>query len=154
MDDRLVTCSRCGEALDEAVGMPVEARAPCPKCGSTARTVHLRDADSAGLTDGATLAVHADLRAEAAVTRVVVPDATVVLRGAPTIETLTSMGLEAQHVSTFKWAEVTDGHWLVEVTNRNGDIKAVLCDDAGQADALLALIEYALPPDHPEYPQG
>jgi hypothetical protein len=63
------------------------------------------------------------------------------------------MGLAATDVSTIKWAPVTNGTWLVELVNTNGDIKTVLCDDKGQADALLDLILYALPPDHAEYPQ-
>lgn len=91
MDNRRETCSACREVLDDQVGMPVEARAPCPKCGSTARTVHLRDADSARLTAGATLNVYADIRAEAAVAKASVPDTTVSLTQKPSIEGLTSM---------------------------------------------------------------
>lgn len=49
---------------------------------------------------------------------------------------------------------MTDGYWLVEIVSTNGDVKAVMCDEAGQADGLIELIEYALPPDHPEYPNG
>jgi hypothetical protein len=111
------------------------------------------------VTGTGTLTVHADIRAEAEVSQCVgfgfrcgsSADGTSL--GPPSARTLTSMGLDAQHISMFRWAEVTVGWWLVEITNTNGDVKAIMCDDAGKADALLHLIEYALPPDHPEYPQ-
>lgn len=37
--DQSVNCGECGAALDEGVSTPVEARLPCPSCGSTKRAV-------------------------------------------------------------------------------------------------------------------
>lgn len=40
-DAPLVTCSDCGQHLDEDPGTPTEARIPCPGCGSMTRTIHV-----------------------------------------------------------------------------------------------------------------
>jgi len=37
MDADAVRCAKCGEAIPEEPGLPLEDRMPCPACGSTAR---------------------------------------------------------------------------------------------------------------------
>lgn len=36
-----VHCARCDAVIREPAGAPVEARQPCPDCGSTARAFHM-----------------------------------------------------------------------------------------------------------------
>ncbi|HJW85459.1 MAG TPA: hypothetical protein VJ440_02365 [Candidatus Brocadiaceae bacterium] len=40
-DGQSVFCAKCGLAIDEDPGLPVEERKPCPSCGSTARNIHV-----------------------------------------------------------------------------------------------------------------
>jgi hypothetical protein len=63
---------------------------------------------------------------------------------------LMTTGLEVTHSGTIKWSRLDDGMWMVEVVATGGDIKTGLGDDL--VSALLDLITYMLPPDHPEYP--
>lgn len=53
-----VHCSQCDRALDESVSAEASARAPCPYCASTVRTIRVT------LTD--TVTVHESLRVRAA----------------------------------------------------------------------------------------
>src|SRR5436190_1241860 len=41
MTEPTMTCSDCGTAIDEPPDQPINARKPCPNCGSTKRTIHV-----------------------------------------------------------------------------------------------------------------
>jgi len=48
--EQAVKCGGCGVALSEPVDTPVEARAPCPSCGSTKRAFEVHVTDSVQVT--------------------------------------------------------------------------------------------------------
>jgi hypothetical protein len=150
---RPVTCSDCGVSLNDPASTATDPSKPCPSCGSLARTVQVTGSASIGVTVTASVDVRAHAEVAEATARAF--DATVTTARSPEVwrHQLTSMGLAAKDVSLVKWAPLTEGTWLVEVVNTNGDIKTVMCDDDGRPDALLELILYMLPPDHPDYPQ-
>ena len=46
-----VACGQCGAALSELPSTPVEARVPCPSCGSTSRTIAIHLQEEIRLSD-------------------------------------------------------------------------------------------------------
>jgi hypothetical protein len=150
MSTRRVTCSACGAALPRDFTQTARVREPCPSCGSLKRTVHLSAQGFLGLSGSATVVAHADAVAQA---QVAAQDAHVTTTEsvAPTEPELTSTGLEVKHSGQVKWAPLDNGTWLAEVVSTGGEIKTGIGDDL--SDALLELILYLLPSDHPQYPK-
>ena len=113
---------------------------------------HLNINDDAGLGDG-----DAVVRPETigGVVEVNLAPATVVLTAVPLTVTTgpgpTTAGVETEYVRTIRYSRGTkDGIRYVEVVDEKGEHVASGMGEA--ADALVGLLEYLLPADHPEYP--
>ena len=153
---RTVHCLDCDRLIEEGPPNPLQDPQPCQNCGSLRRRVAvtatayigvashtqsqgLKITDDVGLSDQAVVKLEpAAIKLEA-----------LALRPEPT--STTTIGA-ATHTCEVRMSPVGDDGELTyaEVVREGKVISAGVGDDA--VDALLGVIEYLLPPDHPEYP--
>ena len=144
---RSVMCTACGQALGDLAGQSLEERTPCPRCGSEARTISV--AVSGTLTGEGTLTAGGPPSAASSKlsTRADADGA----RDSDTGVGSTQLGLEVLRSCKVNFAHVHGDVVAVEVINDQGKVLASGLGD-NNVDALLDIIAYLLPVDHPEFP--
>ena len=146
---RSVTCLDCGYLIE--TGPPVEPShpQPCPQCGSLSRRV-------IGIATAA-LGFTATAKGEAFDAKVVAFTDDVGLTDEVEVTVgeqpkMTDVGVAA-HSCEFRVTLTTDDApaYYVEVARGEEVVASGMGDNL--VDALLGVIEFMLPPDHPEYPK-
>jgi hypothetical protein len=125
---RVVECGGCGLTLDVPLDEPPEKRAPCPKCGSTQRSVF------ASLST--TITASASVTAEVTVIRA--PEAVSERTGELAVETGRQL----------TWYRYRDGMFLVLVHDDAGNLIAAGGGNDPE-EALLEVAERLLPRAEP-----
>jgi hypothetical protein len=145
---RSVTCLDCGYLIETPPVEPSHPQ-PCPQCGSLSRRVSGIATAVLGFT--ATAKGEAFDATVVAITDDVGPtdEVEVTVEKQPK---MTDVGV-ATHSCEFRMTPTTDDPpaYYVEVVRDEEVVASGMGDNL--VDALLGVIEFMLPPDHPEYPK-
>ena len=144
MSNRSVVCGNCGSVLPaDAVHDPVEARTPCPNCGSSARTTQiLLSANEVGLASGTGAAFNPTIKVTGSVDRKLDDD------------TLSAGGVvETTKAADFHFAVLLDrleNGWALRVVNEHTGETLAWWNTGSADDAAIAVavnVKDLLPPD-------